>query len=167
MPAPPAPLRRYALVDVDAYYSCERVSHPELEGAPLVVLSDNDGCVIARSREAAGLGIARGAPWFRVRDAAARGRRRPLAQLRAPRVPVPPAHGAPAHPVPRSGGPLDRRGLRPGAGGQPGRPGRGGPADPRGRRIGALLDDYFGIDQAGLEAERRALLDAWRSHQEA
>lgn len=59
-------------MDVDAYYSCERVSHPELEGAPLVVLSDNDGCVIARSREAAGLGIARGAPWFRVRDAAAR-----------------------------------------------------------------------------------------------
>ena len=37
-----------------------------------MALSDNDGCVIARSREAAGLGIARGAPWFRVRDAAAR-----------------------------------------------------------------------------------------------
>ncbi|WP_455130411.1 DUF4113 domain-containing protein [Propionibacterium acidifaciens] len=74
----------------------------------------------------------------------ASGRRRPLVQLRAPRVPVPPAHGAPAHPVPRSGGPLDRRGLRPGAGGQPGRPGRGGPADPRGRRIGALLDEVNG-----------------------
>ena len=60
-------------MDVDAYYcACERVFHPEMEGVPLVVLSNNDGCVIARSREAAGLGIARGAPWFRVRDAAAR-----------------------------------------------------------------------------------------------
>lgn len=39
--------------------------------------------------------------------------------------------------------------------------------EPVRRPIGALLDDYFGIDQAGLEAERRALLDAWRSHQEA
>lgn len=39
--------------------------------------------------------------------------------------------------------------------------------EPVRRPIGALLNDYFGIDPAGLEAERRALLDAWRSHQEA
>lgn len=41
------------LVDVDSCYAaCERVFHPELEGVPLVVLSNNDGCVVARSAEA-------------------------------------------------------------------------------------------------------------------
>ena len=45
------------------YVSCERVFQPELRGRPVVVLSNNDGCVIARSNEAKALGIAMGAPW--------------------------------------------------------------------------------------------------------
>ncbi|MHA6806312.1 Y-family DNA polymerase [Salinifilum ghardaiensis] len=57
----------YALVDVDAMYaSCEQVLQPWLRGRPVVVLSNNDGCVIARSREAKALGIAMGQPWFQV-----------------------------------------------------------------------------------------------------
>jgi DNA polymerase V len=45
------------------YASCERLFQPELRGRPVVVLSNNDGCVIARSNEAKALGIAMGAPW--------------------------------------------------------------------------------------------------------
>src|SRR5690242_9689138 len=53
-----------ALVDCNNFYvSCERVFQPELRGRPVVVLSNNDGCVIARSNEAKALGIAMGAPW--------------------------------------------------------------------------------------------------------
>src|SRR5690242_18350171 len=53
-----------ALVDCNNFYaSCERVFQPELRGKPLVVLSNNDGCVIARSNEAKALGIEMGAPW--------------------------------------------------------------------------------------------------------
>ena len=66
------PVRRFALVDVDSCFaSCERIFHPELAGKPVVVLSNNDGCVVARSREAKQLGIKMGTPWFRLRDAAA------------------------------------------------------------------------------------------------
>jgi DNA polymerase V len=58
---------RIALVDVNNFYvSCERVFDPRLEGRPVVVLSNNDGCVVARSAEAKALGIATGAPWFQV-----------------------------------------------------------------------------------------------------
>ena len=53
-----------ALVDCNNFYvSCERVFQPELRHKPVVVLSNNDGCVIARSNEAKLLGIPRGAPW--------------------------------------------------------------------------------------------------------
>lgn len=73
MPASSAPLTRYALVDVDACYcACERIFHPELEGVPVVVLSNNDGCVISRSSEATALGVEMGAPWLRIRNWAAR-----------------------------------------------------------------------------------------------
>lgn len=52
-----------ALVDCnDFYVSCERVFQPELRGKPVVVLSNNDGCVIARSNEAKALGIPMDAP---------------------------------------------------------------------------------------------------------
>ena len=52
----------YALVDVNNMYaSCERVFNPSLEGKPVVVLSNNDGCVIARSNESKKLGIPMGA----------------------------------------------------------------------------------------------------------
>jgi DNA polymerase V len=53
-----------ALVDCNNFYaSCERVFQPPLRGRPVVVLSNNDGCVIARSNEAKALGIEMGAPW--------------------------------------------------------------------------------------------------------
>ena len=53
-----------ALVDCNNFsVSCERVFQPALRGRPVVVLSNNDGCVIARSNEAKVLGIAMGAPW--------------------------------------------------------------------------------------------------------
>ncbi|MDP1895069.1 MAG: Y-family DNA polymerase [Hydrogenophaga sp.] len=58
----------YALVDGNNFYvSCERVFRPGLNGQPVVVLSNNDGCAIARSNEAKALGIAMGAPWFKIR----------------------------------------------------------------------------------------------------
>ena len=58
----------YALVDGNNFYvSCERVFRPSLNGCPVVVLSNNDGCAIARSNEAKALGIAMGAPWFKIR----------------------------------------------------------------------------------------------------
>lgn len=56
--------RLFALVDCNNFYaSCERVFQPALRGRPVVVLSNNDGCVIARSNEAKALGIDMGAPW--------------------------------------------------------------------------------------------------------
>lgn len=58
----------YALVDGNNFYvSCERLFRPDLDGCPVVVLSNNDGCAIARSNEAKALGIAMGAPWFQIR----------------------------------------------------------------------------------------------------
>ena len=58
----------YALVDGNNFYvSCERVFRPSLNARPVVVLSNNDGCAIARSNEAKALGIAMGAPWFKIR----------------------------------------------------------------------------------------------------
>ena len=61
----------YALVDGNNFYvSCERVFRPSLEGRPVVVLSNNDGCAIARSNEAKALGIAMGAPWFKIKHLA-------------------------------------------------------------------------------------------------
>jgi DNA polymerase V len=56
----------YALLDCNNFYaSCERVFDPALEGRPVVVLSNNDGCVIARSNEAKALGIGMGEPFFK------------------------------------------------------------------------------------------------------
>ena len=58
-----------ALVDVNNFYaSCERVFNPRLEGRPLIVLSNNDGCVVARSNEAKRLGIKMGVPVFKIRE---------------------------------------------------------------------------------------------------
>lgn len=58
----------YALVDGNNFYvSCERVFRPSLNGRLVVVLSNNDGCAIARSNEAKALGIKMGAPWFQIR----------------------------------------------------------------------------------------------------
>ena len=58
----------YALVDGNNFYvSCERVFQPRLQGRPVIVLSNNDGCAIARSNEAQALGIKMGVPWYQVR----------------------------------------------------------------------------------------------------
>ena len=58
----------YALVDGNNFYvSCERIFRPSLQGIPAVVLSNNDGCAIARSNEAKALGIKMGAPWFQIK----------------------------------------------------------------------------------------------------
>ena len=57
----------YGIVDCDnCYVSCERVFRPDLEGKPVVVLSNNDGCVVARSNEAKALGIKEGTPYFQL-----------------------------------------------------------------------------------------------------
>ncbi|MGE6139855.1 translesion error-prone DNA polymerase V subunit UmuC [Aeromonas rivipollensis] len=58
-----------ALVDVNNFYaSCERLFRPDLKGMPIVVLSNNDGCVVARSAEAKRLGIKMGVPYFQIRE---------------------------------------------------------------------------------------------------
>lgn len=58
----------YALVDCNNFFvSCERVFRPELEGKAVVVLSNNDGCVVARSNESKAMGIKMGTPFFQVR----------------------------------------------------------------------------------------------------
>ncbi|MBT4364690.1 MAG: Y-family DNA polymerase [Desulfobacterales bacterium] len=59
----------FAIVDCNNFYvSCERVFYPELERKPVVVLSNNDGCVVARSNEAKALGIRLGSPVFKIAD---------------------------------------------------------------------------------------------------
>ncbi len=64
-------MKSIALIDGNNFYvSCERVFQPKLEGKPVVVLSNNDGCVVARSAEVKALGVPMGAPWFQLRDLA-------------------------------------------------------------------------------------------------
>lgn len=59
----------FGLVDCNNFYaSCERVFNPSLNGKPIVVLSNNDGCVIARSNEAKVLGIKMGVPAYQIKD---------------------------------------------------------------------------------------------------
>ena len=59
----------FALIDCNAFYvSCERVFNPKLNNKPVVALSNNDGCIIARSKEAKALGIKMGVPLFKVKD---------------------------------------------------------------------------------------------------
>ncbi|MET0779598.1 MAG: Y-family DNA polymerase [Candidatus Saccharimonadales bacterium] len=64
----PMPPSIFALIDCNNFFvSCERLFRPDLEGKPVVVLSSNDGCVVARSNEAKQLGIPMGAPAFKWR----------------------------------------------------------------------------------------------------
>lgn len=59
----------FALVDVNNFYtSCETVFRPDLQGKPIVVVSNNDGCVISRSAEAKALGIKMAAPYFKIKE---------------------------------------------------------------------------------------------------
>lgn len=58
----------FALADVNSFYaSCERVFRPDLKGKPVVVLSNNDGCVIAHSAESKKY-VRMGTPWFQVKN---------------------------------------------------------------------------------------------------
>lgn len=68
---PRAPL--FGLVDVNNFYvSCERAFNPRLANVPVVVLSNNDGCAVARSNEVKALGVKMGAPWFQMKELARR-----------------------------------------------------------------------------------------------
>ncbi len=61
--------RPIALIDCNNFYvSCERVFDMSLRGIPVIVLSNNDGCAVARSDEAKSLGIKMGEPIFKIRD---------------------------------------------------------------------------------------------------
>lgn len=61
----------FALIDGNNFYvSCERVFNPRLENKPVVVLSNNDGCAVARSAEVKALGVKMGTPWFQMQDLA-------------------------------------------------------------------------------------------------
>lgn len=63
----------FALVDCNNFYaSCEKLFDPTLRDLPIVVLSNNDGCVVARSAEAKALGVPMGVPWHQIRDMARR-----------------------------------------------------------------------------------------------
>ena len=58
----------FALADCNNFFvSCERVFRPDLNGRPVIVLSNNDGCAIARSNEAKALGIKMGVPFFKIK----------------------------------------------------------------------------------------------------
>ena len=59
----------FALIDCNSFYaSCEKIFRPDLKHRPIVVLSNNDGCVIARSPEAKKMGISMTQPWYQVKD---------------------------------------------------------------------------------------------------
>lgn len=63
--------RAIALVDCNNFYvSCERLFQPQLEGKPVVVLSNNDGCIVSRSQEVKDLGVGMAVPWFQLKDIA-------------------------------------------------------------------------------------------------
>jgi DNA polymerase V len=58
----------YALVDGNNYYcSCEAIFRPDLRGKPIVVLSNNDGCIVARNKEAKALNIPELQPYFKIK----------------------------------------------------------------------------------------------------
>ena len=57
----------FALVDCNSFYaSCERVFRPDLKDKPIVVLSNNDGCVVALTKEAKAIGVKMCDPWFEI-----------------------------------------------------------------------------------------------------
>ena len=65
----PARVQQLALVDCNNFYvSCERLFRPDLQRQPVVVLSNNDGCVVSRSNESKALGVKMGQPWFECRQ---------------------------------------------------------------------------------------------------
>lgn len=62
-------MSHFILADCNNFYvSCERLFNPKLEGLPIIVLSNNDGCVVARSQESKNIGIKMGQPYFQIKD---------------------------------------------------------------------------------------------------
>lgn len=62
-------MKYFALVDCNSFYaSCERLFRPDLKGRPIVVLSNNDGCIVALSKEAKRVGIQMGSPYHQIKD---------------------------------------------------------------------------------------------------
>ena len=60
---------KVALIDCNSFYvSCERLFNPKIQNVPVVVLSNNDGCIISRSIEAKKIGIKMGEPYFKIKD---------------------------------------------------------------------------------------------------
>ena len=59
--------KKVALIDCNSFYvSCERLFNPKIKNVPVIVLSNNDGCVVALSKEAKQLGIKMCEPWFKI-----------------------------------------------------------------------------------------------------
>ena len=59
----------FALIDCNSFYaSCEKIFRPDLKDCPVVILSNNDGCVIARSPEAKKMGVSMTQPWYQIKD---------------------------------------------------------------------------------------------------
>lgn len=59
----------FAIVDCNNFYaSCERIFNPKIKNKPIVVLSNNDGCIVARSNEAKALGIPMAEPYFKAKN---------------------------------------------------------------------------------------------------
>jgi len=59
----------FALIDCNSFYaSCEKIFRPDLKDRPIVILSNNDGCVIARSSEAKKMGVSMTQPWYQIKD---------------------------------------------------------------------------------------------------
>ena len=59
----------FALIDCNSFYaSCEKIFRPDLKDRPVVILSNNDGCVIARSSEAKKMGVSMTQPWYQIKD---------------------------------------------------------------------------------------------------
>jgi DNA polymerase V len=62
-------MRRVGLIDINNFYvSCERIFRPDLQNTPVVVLSNNDGCVVSRSNEVKKLGVSMASPYFKIKD---------------------------------------------------------------------------------------------------
>ena len=85
-------------IDCNNFYaSCERTFNPSLSGRPVIVLSNNDGCAIARSNEAKALGIKMGEPAFKIKDIIEQHHHRPARAL--DELGVAPGFAAQVHPL--------------------------------------------------------------------
>ena len=155
----------YALADCNNFFvSCERVFRPDLNGKPVIVLSNNDGCAVSRSNEAKALGIKMGDPLFKIRDIVERNgvavfsSNFPLYGDMSRRVQEVLSRFSPAVEVYSIDEAfLDLRGMEGGGPGSSGRPGSSGGSGSSGRPGGPRLPD---TDFAALA--RRISAECWK-----